>query len=127
VGWLHGEGYIASLRRSGPVAAERRSGVLGRVKRRRLAQVKGERRKTCVLASGCGAGGKTMIADPEASSNSAPMRGDHQPPNMRTLFKQLFLRPANAYKRDGLHYAPRHDKRRCFSRRGHLPAQASTK
>ena len=67
VGWLHGEGYIASLDdlvQLRPCAPD--LGFWADVKPERLAQVKGENRKR-VLASGCGAVA-TMLADPETTS-----------------------------------------------------------
>src|SRR5258706_357245 len=89
VGWLHGEGYIASLDdlvQLRPCAPD--LGFWADVKPERLAQVKGENRKR-VLASGCGAVA-TMLGDPQAMTR-APARGSVPPPEtLRTLFKQLF-------------------------------------
>ncbi len=105
VGWLHGEGYIASLDdlvQLRPCAPD--LGFWADVKPERLAQVKGENRKR-VLASGCGAVA-TMLADPETMSRSAPPRGE--PPaaeTLRALFKQLFAAGARYNETGGIHAA----------------------
>ena len=105
VGWLHGEGYIASLDdlvQLRPCAPD--LGFWADVKPERLAQVKGENRKR-VLASGCGAVA-TMLADPETMSRSAPPRGE--PPSaetLRALFKQLFSVGARYNETGGIHAA----------------------
>jgi len=105
VGWLHGEGYIASLDdlvQLRPCAPD--LGFWADVKPERLAQVKGENRKR-VLASGCGAVA-TMLADPETMSRSAPPRGE--PPaaeTLRALFKQLFAAGARHNETGGIHAA----------------------
>jgi FdhD protein len=105
VGWLHGEGYIASLDdlvQLRPCAPD--LGFWADVKPERLAQVKGERRKP-VLASGCGAVA-TMLADPDAMAHSPPLRGD--PPageTLRALFKQLFVAGARYNETGGIHAA----------------------
>jgi len=105
VGWLHGEGYIASLDdlvQLRPCAPD--LGFWADVKPERLAQVKGENRKR-VLASGCGAVA-TMLADPETMSRSAPRRGE--PPaaeTLRALFKQLFSVGARYNETGGIHAA----------------------
>src|SRR5256885_10173644 len=105
VGWLHGEGYIASLDdlvQLRPCAPD--LGFWADVKPERLAQVKGENRKR-VLASGCGAVA-TMLADPETMSRSAPLRGE--PPaaeTLRALFKQLFAAGARYNETGGIHAA----------------------
>jgi FdhD protein len=105
VGWLHGEGYIASLDdlvQLRPCAPD--LGFWADVKPERLAQVKAERRKP-VLASGCGAVA-TMLADPDAMAHSPPLRGD--PPageTLRALFKQLFAVGARYNETGGIHAA----------------------
>src|SRR2546428_2963220 len=110
VGWLHGEGYIASLDdlvQLRPCAPD--LGFWADVKPERLAQVKGENRKR-VLASGCGAVA-TMLADPETMSRSAPPRGE--PPAaepLRALFKQLFAAGARANQTGGVHAAALTDR-----------------
>jgi len=105
VGWLHGEGYIASLDdlvQLRPCAPD--LGFWADVKADRLAQVKGENRKR-VLASGCGAVA-TMLADPDAMAHSAPLRGDPPPPDvLRVLFKQLFAAGARYNETGGIHAA----------------------
>src|SRR5437870_6504553 len=105
VGWLHGEGYIASLDdlvQLRPCAPD--LGFWADVKPERLAQVKGEKRKR-VLASGCGAVA-TMLADPEAMSRRAPLRGEPPAPEtLRALFKQLFASGARYNETGGIHAA----------------------
>ena len=104
VGWLHGEGYIATLDdlvQLRPCAPD--LGFWADVNPARLAQVKGENRKR-VLASGCGAVA-TMLADPTAMQH-APARGE--PPTseaLRTLFKQLFTRGQRYNETGGIHAA----------------------
>src|SRR6266571_1757537 len=66
--------------------------------------LKGENRKR-VLASGCGAVA-TMLADPEAMSRSAPLRGEPPAPEtLRALFKQLFASGARYNETGGIHAA----------------------
>jgi FdhD protein len=104
VGWLHGEGYIASLDdlvQLRPCAPD--LGFWADVKPERFAQVKGEHRKP-VLASGCGAVA-TMLADPHAMLPAA-VRGD--PPSteaLRALFKQLFASGVRYNETGGIHAA----------------------
>ena len=105
VGWLHGEGYIASLDdllQLRPCAPD--LGFWADVKPERVAQVKGENRKR-VLASGCGAVA-TMLADPQAMRSTVPSRGE--PPaadTLRTLFKQLFASGVRYNETGGIHAA----------------------
>ena len=104
VGWLHGEGYIASLDdliQLRPCAPD--LGFWADVKPERVAQVKGENRKR-VLASGCGAVA-TMLADPNAMAHT-PARGEPPPADtFRTLFKQLFSSGARYNETGGIHAA----------------------
>ncbi|HXM38370.1 MAG TPA: formate dehydrogenase accessory sulfurtransferase FdhD [Gemmatimonadales bacterium] len=104
VGWLHGEGYIASLDdlvQLRPCAPD--LGFWADVKPERLAEVKGENRKR-VLASGCGAVA-TMLADPHAMAH-APARGDPPGPDtLRALFKQLFASGVRYNETGGIHAA----------------------
>ena len=106
VGWLHGEGYIASLDdlvQLRPCAPD--LGFWADVKPERVAQIKGENR-TRVLASGCGAVA-TMLADPNAMAHTPPpARGEApQPETLRTLFKQLFASGARYSETGGIHAA----------------------
>ncbi len=106
VGWLHGEGYIASLDdlvQLRPCAPD--LGFWADVKPERVAQIKGENR-TRVLASGCGAVA-TMLADPNAMAHTPPpARGEApQPDALRTLFKQLFASGARYNETGGIHAA----------------------
>ncbi|HWC73226.1 MAG TPA: formate dehydrogenase accessory sulfurtransferase FdhD [Gemmatimonadales bacterium] len=104
VGWLHGEGYIASLEdlvQLRPCAPD--LGFWADVKPDRVAQVKGENRKR-VLASGCGAVA-TMLADPHAMAHTAA-RGEPPPAEtLRTLFKQLFASGVRYNETGGIHAA----------------------
>ncbi len=103
-GWLHGEGYIASLddlRRLRPCATD--LGFWAEVNPERVALVKGESRRR-VLASGCGAV-TTLLAEPGAAGH-APARGE--PPaaeRLRTLFKELFARGTRYNETGGIHAA----------------------
>jgi len=106
VGWLHGEGYIASLddlKQLRPCAPD--LGFWADVNPERLAQVKGENRKR-VLASGCGAVA-TMLADP--NTMAAPhTRARGEPPapeSLRILFKQLFASGVRYNETGGIHAA----------------------
>jgi FdhD protein len=104
VGWLHGEGFIASaddLLKLRPCATD--LGFWADVPPERVAAVKGERRRR-VLASGCGAV-TTLLADPHALTR-APARGD--PPaseRLRALFKELFARGRRYHETGGIHAA----------------------
>jgi FdhD protein len=106
VGWLHGEGYIASLDdlvQLRPCAPD--LGFWADVKPERLAQVRSENRKP-VLASGCGAVA-TMLADPHAMAH-VPARADAPPPApdaLRALFKQLFASGVRYNETGGIHAA----------------------
>jgi FdhD protein len=104
VGWLHGEGYIASLDdlvQLRPCAPD--LGFWADVKPDRVAQVKGENRKR-VLASGCGAVA-TMLADPNAMAR-VPARGEPPAPEtLRMLFKQLFATGVRYNETGGIHAA----------------------
>jgi FdhD protein len=103
-GWLHGEGYIATLddlTKLRPCAPD--LGFWAEVSPERVALVKGENR-TRVLASGCGAV-STFLADPHAVKH-APARGEPPPPDrMRALFKDLFARGARYNETGGIHAA----------------------
>jgi FdhD protein len=103
-GWLHGEGYIATLDdlvKLRPCATD--LGFWAEVKPERVALVKGEGRKR-VLASGCGAV-STFLADPHAVL-SAPQRGEPPAPEaLRALFKELFARGERYNETGGIHAA----------------------
>jgi len=106
VGWLHGEGYIASLddlKQLRPCAPD--LGFWADVNPERLAQVKGENRKR-VLASGCGAVA-AMLADPNTmAAPHAPARGEPPAPeSLRTLFKHLFASGVRYNETGGIHAA----------------------
>ena len=106
VGWLHGEGYIASLddlKQLRPCAPD--LGFWADVNPERLAQVKGENRKR-VLASGCGAVA-TMLADPNTmAAPHARARGEPPAPeSLRILFKQLFASGVRYNETGGIHAA----------------------
>ena len=104
VGWLHGEGYIASLaelRALQPCATD--LGFRAEVPEERLRAVTADARRR-VLASGCGAV-SVALADPMSLPRSAP-RGE--PPGtgqLRKLFKELFGRGARYQDTGGIHAA----------------------
>lgn len=103
-GWLHGEGYIATLDdllKLRPCATD--LGFWADVKPERVAAVKAEGR-TRVLASGCGAV-STFLADPHAVQR-APLRGEPPAPErLRALFKELFQRGERYNETGGIHAA----------------------
>ena len=103
-GWLHGEGYIATLDdliKLRPCAPD--LGFWADVKPERVALVKGENRRR-VLASGCGAV-STFLADPH-SVKHAPARGEPPAPErLRALFKELFGRGERYNETGGIHAA----------------------
>ena len=111
VGWLHGEGYIATrddLLRLRPCATD--LGFWADVTPERVALVQAENRKR-VLASGCGAV-TTMLADPHAVKH-APPRGE--PPtgdSFRAVFKQLFASGSRYNETGGIHAAALTDGQR---------------
>jgi FdhD protein len=111
VGWLHGEGYIATrddLLRLRPCATD--LGFWADVTPERVALVQAENRKR-VLASGCGAV-TTMLADPHAVKH-APPRGE--PPtgdSFRAVFKQLFASGTRYNETGGIHAAALTDGQR---------------
>lgn len=104
VGWLHGEGYIATLDdlvQLRPCAPD--LGFWADVNPQRVAAVRGEGRRP-VLASGCGAVA-TMLADPATAPHVA-VRGE--PPaveTLRALFKQLFAQGVRYNETGGIHAA----------------------
>ncbi|MBI4419586.1 MAG: formate dehydrogenase accessory sulfurtransferase FdhD [Gemmatimonadetes bacterium] len=104
VGWLHGEGYVATLgdlKRLRPCATD--LGFWADVDPARVAAVKGEDRRS-VLASGCGAV-PVLVADP-ATAPAGPRRGEVPAlDRMRALFKQLFERGERYKTTGGIHAA----------------------
>lgn len=104
IGWLHGEGYIQSLKdlkKLRPCATD--LGFWADVDPSLLEAVKGENRRR-VLASGCGAV-TTMLGD-VAAAEQAGRRG--LPPEldrMRALFKELFARGERYKTTGGIHAA----------------------
>ncbi len=104
VGWLHGEGYIASL---GDLTSLRPCatdlGFWAEIPDDRLAAVRAEHRSP-VLASGCGAV-SVFLADPSTTPRGTP-RGDPPPPDvLRGLFKELFARGTRYQTTGGIHAA----------------------
>jgi FdhD protein len=105
-GWLHGEGYIATLDdlvKLRPCATD--LGFWAEVAPERVALVKGENRKR-VLASGCGAV-STFLADPHAVRHGAttPRGEPPAPERLRALFKELFARGERYNETGGIHAA----------------------
>ena len=104
VGWLHGEGYIRSLkdlRALSPCATD--LGFRAEVADEAVAAVAADERRR-VLASGCGAV-SVALADP-ASLPARPMRGAPPPfEAMRALFKAMFHRGVRYVQTGGIHAA----------------------
>jgi FdhD protein len=104
VGWLHGEGYIASLtdlKALRPCATE--LGFWAEVPADRVAAVDRDERRR-VLASGCGAV-TVGLADP-TSVRPGPVRGPVPATDqMRALFKELFHRGVRYQDTGGIHAA----------------------
>ena len=104
VGWLHGEGYIASideLLSLRPCATD--LGFWAEVPAERVAAVdKDERRK--VLASGCGAV-SVALAEPETLAREARRGTPPGTESMRALFKELFHRGERYHDTGGIHAA----------------------
>lgn len=103
IGWLHGEGYIDTIRqvRLRPCATD--LGFWAEVPEDRVAAVQAEGRKP-VLASGCGAV-SMFLAEP-ATVESQPSRGT--PPGLEELrgfFKALFARGERYKDTGGIHAA----------------------
>ncbi len=104
VGWLHGEGYIATLddlRSLRPCATD--VGFWAEVAEEQVAAVARDDRRR-VLASGCGAV-SVALADPE-SLRKSPARGEPPPvETMRALFKEMFHRGTRYAETGGIHAA----------------------
>lgn len=104
VGWLHGEGYIRSLRdllSLRPCASD--LGFWAEVADEAVALVAADARRR-VLASGCGAV-SVALADP-ASLPERPTRGAPPPVAvMRALFKEMFHRGVRYDETGGIHAA----------------------
>jgi FdhD protein len=104
VGWLHGEGYLASvddLVKLRPCAPD--LGFWADVRPERVAAVRGQDRRR-VLASGCGAV-STFLADPHAVPAAAPRGAPPAGDVLRALFKELFRRGARYNETGGIHAA----------------------
>ena len=104
VGWLHGEGYIASvdeLLSLRPCATD--LGFWAEVPAARLEAVaKDERRR--VLASGCGAV-SVALADPASLKPQQPRGDAPDVATIRSLFKELYRRGAKYDETGGIHAA----------------------
>ena len=104
VGWLHGEGYIHSLKdllSLRPCATD--LGFWAEVPEERVAAIRDDDRRR-VLASGCGAV-SVALADPESLPRAAA-RGEPPPvEQMRLLFKDLFHRGKRYQETGGIHAA----------------------
>lgn len=104
VGWLHGEGYIATRRdlvALRPCATD--LGFWADVAPERVAAVRAENRAP-VLASGCGAV-SVLLADPATAPRVPPRRALPQPEDLRRLFKELFAAGARYQDTGGIHAA----------------------
>jgi len=103
VGWLYGEGYIASAEDVSLKPCATDLGFWATVSADRVATVAGQDRRS-VLASGCGAVA-TYLAPPEPDSWE-PLRGE--PPSleaMRARFKELFALGERYKDTGGIHGA----------------------
>jgi FdhD protein len=104
VGWLHGEGYLASLadlQELKPCATD--LGFWARVPDERVRTIDAEGR-TRVLASGCGAV-SVFLADP-ATAPRSPARGPAPPLEaLRGLFRELFSLGERYQSTGGIHAA----------------------
>ncbi len=104
IGWLHGEGYIASLEDlTGlrPCASD--LGFWADVDSKRVESVDAEERRQ-VLASGCGA--VTIFLSDPATVPLTPPSGDIPPlDRLRALFKELFQQGERYQSTGGIHAA----------------------
>lgn len=104
VGWLHGEGYIATrrdLRSLRPCATD--LGFWAEVDDARARAVEAEGR-TPVLASGCGAVA-VFLADPASAPLQAPRGAPPPVEQLRSQFKALFAAGAKYQDTGGIHAA----------------------
>jgi FdhD protein len=104
VGWLHGEGYIATRRDLGelrPCATD--LGFWARVPPHRVAAIRAEGRAP-VLASGCGAV-SVLLADPATAPRVSPRGAVPEPDELRRLFRELFAAGARYQDTGGIHAA----------------------
>jgi FdhD protein len=104
VGWLHGEGYIATLadlRALRPCASD--LGFWAEVAEAGVRAVRDEHRAP-VLASGCGAV-SVFLADPETTPRGLPRRAPPPVETLRALFKELFARGSRYQTTGGIHAA----------------------
>ena len=112
VGWLHGEGYIASASQVHLRPCATDLGFWAEVDPALVDAVTAERRRP-VLASGCGAV-STMLADP-GSVPAAPPRGSPpEPAALRERFKELFARGERYRDAGGIHAAALTDGQSLF-------------
>ncbi len=103
VGWLHGEGYIATVDEVHLRPCATDLGFWAEVPAARVEAVAEERRRP-VLASGCGAVA-TFLADPGTVTHEA-VRGAPPPTEeLRPLFKALFAEGSRYRETGGIHAA----------------------
>lgn len=104
VGWLHGEGYIRTLKdllSLRPCATD--LGFWAEVPEEQMAAIRADDRRR-VLASGCGAV-SVALADPESLPRTTA-RGEAPPvEQLRLLFKELFHRGRRYQETGGIHAA----------------------
>ena len=103
VGWLHGEGFIASIDdlHLRPCATD--LGFWAEIPAERLAAVTAEGRRP-VLASGCGAVA-TFLADPATVTPTPPKGTAPEPEMLKARFKELFQRGTRYQDTGGIHAA----------------------
>jgi len=88
IGWLHGEGYIDSVKEVHLRPCATDLGFWADVPAERVAAVVAEGRRP-VLASGCGAV-STFLAEPGTVEERPPRGMPQEPERLRALFKVLF-------------------------------------
>lgn len=103
VGWLHGEGYIASVDQVHLRPCATDLGFWAEVAPERVAAVAVEGRRA-VLASGCGAV-STFLADPVTIAAAPPRGVPPTPEALRATFKELFARGERYRDTGGIHAA----------------------
>ena len=104
IGWLHGEGYIASVAEVSLRPCATDLGFWADIPEANVTAVAAEGRRP-VLASGCGAV-TTFLADPELAPRAAtPLAEPPAQDTLRQLLKKLFQRGERYHDTGGIHAA----------------------
>jgi FdhD protein len=115
LGWLHGEGYIATVDEVHLRPCSTDLGFWASIPQQRFDAVRAEARRP-VLASGCGA-----VATYLADVNSGPLRADRSPIQLpatealRQLFKAMFQQGTRYRDTGGIHAAALTDGERLLA------------